>query len=96
MKSPEDILKEALGEIRYKLNGTVTNAQLKWALEEYARLYHESKVEKIFSNVPVSDSLLKDWDSTGDSKTGLQKRNCSLENGTRPWNYPSAVGNGKS
>lgn len=57
MKTPEDILKDALGEIRYKLNGTVTNAQLKWALEEYAKLYHESKVEKISFNLPVISSV---------------------------------------
>jgi hypothetical protein len=36
IKSSEVILKEALGEMRYKLNGTVTNAQLLWAMETYA------------------------------------------------------------
>lgn len=33
-KTNEEILKEALGEIRYKLNGSVTNSQLVWAMKE--------------------------------------------------------------
>lgn len=53
MKTSEDFLKEALGEIRYKQNGIITNSQLKWAMEEYAKTYHESKVTENSSYLPV-------------------------------------------
>lgn len=51
MKTAEDFLKEAIGEIRYALDGSVTKAQLKWAMEEYAKYYHEAEVKKLHKHV---------------------------------------------
>jgi hypothetical protein len=53
MKESEDILKEALGEIRYSLNGEITNSQLKWAMEEYSNL---KGVELLQEMVKVMES----------------------------------------
>jgi len=47
MKTPEDFLKEAIGEIRWNLDGSVTRAQLKFAMEQYAKYYHETEVKKL-------------------------------------------------
>ena len=47
MKTPEDFLKEAIGEIRWNLDGSVTKAQLKYAMEQYAKYYHETEVKKL-------------------------------------------------
>lgn len=38
-RSAEDVLKEAFGEIRFNLNGTVTNGQIIWAMETFAAPY---------------------------------------------------------
>lgn len=57
MKTEEDFLKEAIGEIRYALDGSVTKAELKWAMEEYAKYYHETEVKKLHKP-DVSGSLV--------------------------------------
>lgn len=46
MKTKEEILKESLGEIRYKLNGLTTNKQIEWAMEEYASQFQQETLPK--------------------------------------------------
>ncbi len=36
MKAPEEILKEAIGEARFKLEGSIMKSQIMWAMKEYA------------------------------------------------------------
>ncbi len=37
MKTSKDVLKESIGELRYNLNGSVTNSQIELAIDEYAK-----------------------------------------------------------
>jgi len=45
---PEEVLIEAIGQTRWNLDGSVTKAQLNWALKEYGRrlLDHVAEVAK--------------------------------------------------
>ena len=67
MKTPEDFLKEAIGEIRWNLDGSVTKAQLKYAMEQYAKYYHETEVKKLQQH-GVMQGLLKQSDVSAAAK----------------------------
>ena len=59
MKTKEEILKESLGEIRYKLNGLTTNKQIEWAMDEYASQFQQEwiPVEEETAREPIQDAL---------------------------------------
>lgn len=78
----EEILKEALGPMRYNLNGPVTNAQLIWAMHEYA---HRS-----LPAAPVEEERAKAiWNAARAASTYFHDAKTARLVGSQDFKYPT-------
>jgi len=61
MQTPEQFLKERLGEMRYKLNGHQTNALLQEILLDYAQAYHKGRLREYVPIEDIDAETVKRW-----------------------------------
>ncbi len=85
MKTPEDVINRFINEENVKFNQEHDDWMIE-AMEEYAKLYHESKVKKL--NIPAVSGLVcdhknkrdseyfSDWNYCPDCRNLIRKQTC--------------------
>ena len=85
MKTPEDIINRFINEENVKFNQERDDWVIE-AMEEYAKLYHESKVKKL--NIPVVRLSLPSTKELREAREAYNKRAIAGHfDGDEPWKH---------